>query len=348
MSRRRIIRTRTGCFVAFAAAIVSALLYSASAQADSEPVSASSGEGHDFAADAKLIYRVVICGSDEPLPSTTDQRAVARHCREQGRRIAKFRKKYVVRAQPFFSKLRPSGLPDRVVYPFGGGDLLSAIPGQLTFFLMALAVHDYEPVSLRFFRIENDGSLHYYGESEISRLDSTLAQRKSKRWVDTDYSVAFSNMELGFRKRGQPNAPVRIHRHIAANLDDDHFAASSLRAHLMKKGKVAAMTKAASYLLWRRSFSAIRTYLLDHMAFMISDSTGIPPRFARAAGFVQRTYGAFEGALLDSSRKSRYNQELVDLWQAQPKRRLRFRYGYVDSANNFHLLVTSPRRPRPQ
>jgi hypothetical protein len=127
----------------------------------------------------------------------------------------------MARATPFLASLRPGGLPDTVVYPFGGGDLLAALttypdarrivtlslelsgdprritsldnarlnqsldivdhnigrllaandstsetlmgtqqgdlPGQLSYFLVALAVHGYEPVALRYFRVEADG-----------------------------------------------------------------------------------------------------------------------------------------------------------------------------------------------
>ena len=387
------------------------VVLAASPLALADPAGDPASGGQDFIAEARLLYRAVACGTgDRPAPAGQDAgvaSVVASHCKEQTRRIAKFRKSYITRAEPFFATLIPAGLPGSVVYPFGGGDLLAAlvtypgateyttislehagdprrlgkldstalqqslayfreasalyvknndhrsenlrklergaIPGQLAFFLMALAVYDYEPVALRYFRIEDDGSLHYYSSDEIAKLDDTVAQKKSRRWVDTDHSIAFSNMELSFRKRGQPGAPVRIHRHIAGNLDDEHFSGSGLQKHLASKGKIAAMTKAASYLLWSSSFSAIRTYLLDNMVFMVSDSTGVPPRLARAAGFEQKTYGSYAGAFFEENRESRPDQDFVALWQAQPRRRLPFRYGYVDSVNNPHLLVTLPR-----
>ena len=63
-------------------------------------------------------------------------------------------------------------------------------------------------------------------------------------------------------------------------------------------GTARIRTKAASYLLWRDDFSVIRDYLLGNMDFMVSDSTGAPPRFAEKAGFVQDTYGVFAGSFL--------------------------------------------------
>jgi hypothetical protein len=156
-------------------------------------------------------------------------------------------------------------------------------------------------------------------------------------------------MELKFRRRGDANAPIRVHRHIAANLANNQFRGSGVQKHLEAKGakgSISALTKAASYLLWHHSFSEIRKYLLAHMAFMVSDSTGIPPHLARRAGFTQTTYGVFKGAFLEGDRPLKTNDAFIDLWDKQRKRRLPFRYGYPDSEGNFHMMITAPKRPR--
>lgn len=366
---------------------------------------------HDFIDDARLLYQVVACG-EGPAPAMLDQpseaKIVASHCRVQRQRVEQFRNRYVRRAQPFLARWRPAELPAHVVYPFGGGDLVSAlitypealeittislehagdpsrvatlrgralrdalslyrasvsgllrnhdsasekmrlveggpIPGQLAFFLQGLVALDYEPVSLRYFRLESDGSIAYLSRADIAALADTRARKKGRNWIDTDYSVAFSNMELQFRRRGDANAPIRVHRHIAANLNNDHFRGSSVQAHLRAKGKLAAMTKAASYLLWNPYFSEVRSYLLEHLVFMVSDSTGLPPRMARRAGFQQITFGTFTGAFLPLEDKLEIGAEFVELWQQQPRRKLPFRYGYPDSAGNFHMLITQPRQ----
>src|SRR5262249_11295897 len=159
------------------------------------------------------------------LPAPLDASVVKEHCAGIEKLMARYRKTYVDEAEAFIAKLRPAGLPNKVVYPFGGGDLISAlttypdaelittlsleqagdprrirsldkkrlkesldlirrtiapllamndstsenlmkgqrgdIPGQVAFFVVALAVHGYEPVSLRYFHVQPDGSLHY-------------------------------------------------------------------------------------------------------------------------------------------------------------------------------------------
>ena len=361
-------------------------------------------QGEDFATDAKLLYRVVACGGDAALPSNLDPTIVSRHCQQIKTRMARYRRVYLKRAGPFLAELRPRPLPDTVVYPFGGGDLLAALttypdarrittlslelsgdprrvntidnkrldesldhidhnvsgllaandsttetlmdtqqgdlPGQLSYFLVALAVHGFEPVALRYFHVQPDGSLHYYSAADVQARETRVARARHGKWTSPDFSEAFANSELVFRPVG--GGPLRIHRHIAANLRDDSLRQNGpILTYLRKQGHIVAMTKAASYCLWNPKFSRIRDYLLANMVFMISDSTGIPPEVARRAGFVEETYGSFKGAMcFDDCPNVGYSNQFRDLWASQPQRKLGFRYGYVDSKDSYHLLVT--------
>jgi hypothetical protein len=364
--------------------------------------------GYDFVNEARLIHRVVACGPGQ-LPEGMDVSIVETHCREVGKRIENVRKDFVSKSRPFIAALLPNNLPKSVIYPFGGGDLLTAlvtypdateftiislesagdprrlskagkkelsdslsgfremvvhllvnhdskngnlrafergiIPGQLAFSLAAASVYGYEPVSLKYFRIEPDGSLYYYTKQDIAGLEKTIGKKLAKFWVDTDFSIVFRNMELVLRKTGNMSGPETIvHRHIAANLDNQNFLNSPLKKHLESKGKISAMTKAGSYLLWFDDFSAIRNYMLTNMAFMVSDSTGILPRHANAAGFEQITYGKFFGPFLDQDKdfKDPDAESFRKLWKSQPYRELPFRYGYSDIKAASHLMITKP------
>jgi hypothetical protein len=373
----------------------------------SEPASAAP---RDFGPEVKLLYRAVACGgATTPVPAGLDARTVDAHCKEVAGWYPAIEKKYLAPARAFFAGVRPAGLPRTVVYPFGGGDLLSAlvtfpeateittlslehagdptrlsgaskaelkralgayravlrelfanhdsasdnmkklergpVPGQLSMFLAGLVAHGYEPVALRYFRIEPDGSLHYYDDAELTAMAPVKAKKKRSKWVDTDFSAAFTNSELTFRKAGDPSAPLITHRHIAADLSDKALRGSPVLAYLEQRGRVAAMTKAASYLLWLGSFSTIRDYLLAHMTWMASDATGVPPRWAKKAGFTQTTYGRFAGAYLEDAVGSGEEGAMVKLWRDQPFRRLGFRYGYPDAKKQVHLLITAKAAP---
>jgi len=392
-----------------AAALASAASARADAGAKPAPPPLSGGPAKDFIGDAKLFYRVVACGSDDALPAGFDAAIVDAHCKEMQEREQRYRDKYITPASEFFATVRPPGLPTTVVYPFGGGDLATAlivypeareittlslehpgdptrlagldkkhlksslalfrdvikgllvnndsastnmmklergpIPGQLAFFMTGLAVLGYEPVSLRYFKLDDKGGVVYLSDSDINAMSGTRAKKKKGSWVDTDYSQAFEFMELSFRKKGDAGAPVIVHRHFAANLADGKLKDSPLLAHLEAKGRVAALTKAASYLLWLGDFKVIRDYLLDHMVWMVSDSTGVPPRYAKKKGFAQTTYGNFDGSYLEAGDGD--NDAFRTLWKSQPHRKLPFRFGYPDSAGNVHLVITAPKPEAP-
>lgn len=358
--------------------------------------------GHDFAAQARLLYRVVACGSDDALPEGMDARVVEAHCKALLPKVQSYRAKYVGEAKSFIAGLRPEGLPATVVYPCGGGDLISAlttypdavdittlslehagdprrldkidskrlaeslaafrrsvwgllmadnsttenmqnlqrgeIPGQLAFFLVGLAVQGYEPVSLRYFALNPDGTLRYLSLEEVAAQEKTLAKTLRGQWQSPDVSVAFSNAELAFRPKG--GGPLRVHRHFAADIGDRGLKKDgAILKYLSTKGRVSAMTKAASYVLWRKDFSLVRKYLFDHMEFMISDSTGIPPRYVEGTGFTYETYGTFTGSFLGTEEDKENNAALRKLWKSQPSRALPFRYGYPDASGKWNLFV---------
>jgi hypothetical protein len=111
--------------------------------------------------------------------------------------------------------------------------------------------------------------------------------------------------------------------------------------HLESKGRVAAMTKAASYLLWREAFSTVRDWLLANADFMVSDSTGIPPRHWTQRGCTVAAYGKFEKSFLGTWEG--YQEELRT--QFASARPLPMRFGYPDGSERKHnhlLAATCP------
>jgi hypothetical protein len=353
----------------------------------------------DLGPQARALVGVVACTSGAPAPPARfDAKLLAAHCRQMAMLERWWRKRWLSHAQPFLEKVVPDDLPARIVYPFGGGDLLTALvtfprateittlslepagdvraidtvgpddleealadvramtaklfavahsktsvmrqmsrakfPGEVTLTLIALSLHDLEPVSVRYFRVAAGGELTYLTEEDLAPAagNASAAERASR----------FSNIEIAFRARGG-NGETRLFRHISVNLDDTHLAADpSVLRHLEAKGQVTAITKAASYLLWWRNFSEIRGYLLGHMVWMISDSTGITPEHAGAAGFEQIAYGHFDGPFLKAAQKP--SEAFQRLW-ASSVEPISFRFGYPDVAGNSHLLIT--RHPKP-
>lgn len=370
--------------------------------------------GTDFGPQARVMFRVAACGSEDAIPERFSARAITAHCREMAGIYASYKKAWADEARTFIAGLRPKDLPATVVYPFGGGDLSSALavypdatelttisleaagdvrvmdtiksakldddvdsigneirrlyraahsttkslqavarfelPGTIMFALAGLAVHGMEPVALRYFDIEPDGSLSYLTSAQLEERAAEFVAKKlgkdpPKKITHYWYEQvsAFANVEIQFRPRGDAKAPVRTYRHIVANLDDTHMAADDrVLKHLRGKGKVSVMTKAASFLLWYDDFTQIRDYLLHNLAWMISDASGIPPSYADPAGFEEITYGEFTGPYFIIDDKNT-RAEFVKLWKGQPHRELPFRFGYPDNAKHNHLMITRPK-----
>ncbi len=362
---------------------------------------------NDFVNEARMLYRIAACTGEDPSPPGVSEKVIEEHCVEFKRSMENYAENYVKVMKPFIAKHRPGNLPSTVIYPFGGGDLLTAlttypdatefytlsleqagdvrkihgleseqarggldllrkktkdligldrrltatistnadlkatqrgpIPGQITLFLTALAIHGYEPVSLRYFDIDEGGNIGYLGVDDIAAMEGTKGLPLSEDWATPDFSAAFSHCELQFKPRGK-SGPVRVHRHIAANVANDHFHRESpVFRHLMNKGSMAAMTKGALYLLWNDKFSNIRDYLIDQADFMISDSTGLSPLHAVPAGFVYTTFGRFEWSDIARKTGNHHGVALRDVFQHQPYRPMPGRYGYIDTALNSNM-----------
>lgn len=376
----------------------------APAQAPTSPDPA----GTDYTTEVRDMFRVAACGSDDPIAERFATRPIAIHCARMGRIYAWYRTSWLDKAKAFIGKLRPADVPTVVVYPFGGGDLSSALtvypdatelttisleaagdirtidtikpdrlkldldttaksisrlyneahsstqnlmiashselPGTIMFALAGLAVHGMEPVQLRYFELDANGSVRYLTGDELdarqAEITATRTKKKTSKHFWYEQTSAFGNVEIVYRPRGDTNAPLRVYRHILANLDNAHMIADErLLQHLRAKGSVAVMTKAASFLLWWDDFSRIRDYLLANTAWMLSDASGIPPRYATKAGFEQLTYGDFAGPYFIQD-PINARAEFIKLWKDQPKRALAFRFGYPDKDKNNHMLVT--------
>jgi hypothetical protein len=359
---------------------------------DAKPGDPPSG-GHDFTPDVKALLAVGACG-DAPAPADFDPKLLTGHCEIVKKAQADYLDQWVKPAHHFFQEHVPHDIPRKVVYPFAGGDLSTALtvypsadeittislepagdprdlshlkgreldaalkkveyelkflyrvnfsntlnmidamregslPTLLIFGLSALKIHGYEIVGVRYFRIEPDGSLHYLDDAEVA---AAPAPGKAKPQVR---NRIFANVEIQFRR---PGGRVQVYRHIQQNLDNEHLKQDPrVLRHLEGKGAIAGMTKAASYLLSWDSFSMMRGYLTDHVAWMVSDATGVAPKWGKPAGFEYETFGEFIGPHIQAGGSVAKDWRVE--FEAEPKRDLPFRFGYYDKRNANHLVI---------
>jgi hypothetical protein len=371
-------------------------------------------DGHDFTPTAKALLVVGACG-DGPIPAGFSEALIKSHCEAVKKTQADYAKRWLDTARPFIAERVPKDLPKKVVYPFAGGDLSTALtvypdadeittlslepagdprtldalvapkgkppspgkaepakakpvapqtlakalgtvryeldflyrvnfsntmnmidamrggalPTQLIFGLSAMKVHGYEVVSLHYFKLDEQGAITYLSEEDVKKAPAIGAGRADLR------NRIFANAELRFKK---PGGRTQIYRHIQVNLDNDHLAKDPrVLRHLEAKGPIAGMTKAASYLLSWDTFKTMRDYMIQNVVWMISDATGIGPKWGKPAGFEYETYGQFTGPHIDAGNQISKNWEAE--FKSQPKRQIRFRFGYYDKKGANHLVI---------
>jgi hypothetical protein len=202
------------------------------------------------------------------------------------------------------------------------------LPTQLIFSLSALSIHGYELTSVHYFTLTADGDIQYVTDDDLARIEKIDDTTRRNREL--------ANVEMHFHKTGSTHD--QVYRHILANLDDAHVKSSpAALAHLAKKGHVAAMTKAASYLLTFDDFTKMRQYIEDHVDWMVSDTTGLAPSYGTPAGFEYETWGQFDTPNMAAG------NSVAPQWRAmyakQPKRDLKFRFGYPDHHLHDHLVI---------
>ena len=355
-------------------------------------------EGHDFTPEAKALLAVGACG-DGTVPENFPKKLVEDHCKDIKKAQDNYLDKWVKPAGDFFATHEPKDIPKKVVYPFAGGDLSTALtvfpdadeittmslepagdprtlaalkgheleaalgkvryelnflyrvnfsntlnmidamrggklPTQLIFGLSALKIHGYEVVNLRYFRLNDDGTIHYLDDDDVTKAPDLAATAEKRNRV-------FANVELQFRK---PGGRIQIYRHMQTNLDNDHTKNDPrVLKHLESKGDVAAMTKAASYLLSWDSFSNIRDYLIKHAQWMVSDATGIAPKWGKPAGFDYETWGTFQGPHISAG--NGIAKDWRTEWESEEHRDLGFRFGYYDKHSKDHLVIIKKKKP---
>lgn len=211
------------------------------------------------------------------------------------------------------------------------------LPTQLIFGLSALKLHGYDLAGVRYFRLEDDGAIHYLDDADIK-----AAPDPGKTATAEKRNMLFSNVEVQFKKG---SGRTQVWRHIRANLGNATSkgigpglkADARVLRHLEQKGPIAAMTKAASYLLSWDTFSLMREYLIKHAQWMVSDATGVAPKWGKAAGFEYETFGAFIGPHIDAG--NGIAKDWRTEFESQPRRELKFRFGYYDEKFRNHLVI---------
>lgn len=81
----------------------------------------------ELTAEVTALFQVTACEGLDTLDERFDRRVVDQHCEKLAKTIARYREDWLTPAQPFFAEIVPGDIPTTVVYPFAGGDLMTAL-----------------------------------------------------------------------------------------------------------------------------------------------------------------------------------------------------------------------------
>ena len=145
----------------------------------------------------------------------------------------------------------------------------------------------------------------------------------------------FANAEIRFRK---PGGRIQIYRHIQVNLDNDHLEEDPrVIKHLEAKGQVAGDDEGRELPAVVGLVLTMRDYLTSTSLWMVSDATGVAPKWGKPAGFEYETYGDFVGPHIEAG--NAISKDWRAEFDSRAQARARFRFGYYDKKAMNHLII---------
>ena len=111
-------------------------------------------------------------------------------------------------------------------------------------------------------------------------------------------------------------------------------------AFLKNFGPMTSFTKAASYLMFKPYFSAIRQFILDQSLYVLQGDSGIPLRYFDPAEWDLRFYGTYAGPIALFS--NCYQADMANMYRkGQDIQPLPFGIGYRHRARTSNLMFAS-------
>lgn len=185
----------------------------------------------------------------------------------------------------------------------------NTLDGTLHVLLFFLGKLKCTPLQLRYFEINNSGSLAY----------STLPK---------------NGVEITFINTFKDTCYVQ---YLSANLDNQNFNdQSNLFTYINSSNYDIAYIKGASYLLHNDGFSNIRSLLIKRLPAILQDDTGIPFQYFQLSNWEFNLYGNYNKPI--RLFKNRYQNDLDSFYKKSKPIPLGFGLGYNFKNKNSALI----------
>jgi hypothetical protein len=124
------------------------------------------------------------------------------------------------------------------------------------------------------------------------------------------------------------------------NLRNDSLECNQAFVSFLKSfGPMTSFTKAASYLMYKPYFSAIRQFILDQSLYVLQGDSGIPLKYFDPAGWDLRFYGTYAGPI--SLFSNCYQADMAAMYKSQDIQPLPFGIDYRHRARTSNLMFAS-------
>jgi hypothetical protein len=132
--------------------------------------------------------------------------------------------------------------------------------------------------------------------------------------------------------------------YFSTDLQDPGTKRSGFLTFLGKFGEGDAFVKSASYLMHSNTFSAVRTFLLDHANTIVQDDTGPPVVFYDESKWQLEPYGNYVRPITIFARN--YQPKMQQLFARAKPPKIDFGIGYRYRPKETSLLVAT-KKPKP-
>ena len=124
------------------------------------------------------------------------------------------------------------------------------------------------------------------------------------------------------------------------NLGNDSFGRNQQFVSFLKSfGPVTTFTKAASYLMFKPHFSAIRQFILDQSLYVLQGDSGIPMRYFDPAVWNLRFYGTYTCPIALFS--NCYQADMATIYRRGDVQPLPFGFDYRHRVRTSNLMFAA-------
>jgi len=198
----------------------------------------------------------------------------------------------------------------------------SELKGTLPVLLFFLAREQARVLEVQYWAMQPDGSI----------AESAAAG-------PGDSPTGIPGVRIVFKRPGEAGAQTLYY--FQFNLRNDSLARNQPFVSFLKSfGPVTTFTKAASYLMYKPYFSAIREFILDRSTDVLQGDSGIPLRHFDPRVWNLRFYGTYAGPI--ALFRNWYQADMAAMYrQGQDIQPLPFGIGYRHRARTSNLMFAS-------